>query len=143
MGGEDVSYEVWGAYSIIACAWAHVNRVVFDSAWEASEAFKLDHNDSVVSWVKNDHLGFEIPYLYNGIVHKYRPDFLIILKNGKRLILEVKGQETDQDKAKRQALSEWVKAVNAYGGFGLWESAVSKNPSDIEVIIKKLCDVLL
>jgi len=118
---------------------SHINRVVFDSAWEASESFKLDHIDSVLAWVKNDHLGFEIPYLYNGIVHKYRPDFLIILKNGIRLVLEVKGKESDQDKAKRQALKEWVKAVNSYGGFGTWESAVSTNPGDIANIINKQC----
>lgn len=117
---------------------SHINNCVFDSAWEASEAFKLDHIDSVASWAKNDHLGFEIPYLYNGIVHKYRPDFLITLKNKKHLILEVKGQETEQDKAKRQALKEWVEAVNTHGGFGSWTLAVSKNPADIEGIIKNI-----
>jgi len=134
---EDMSSWYTGKHNEYAQK-SHINRVVFDSAWEASEAFKLDHIEKVVSWVKNDHLGFEIPYLYNGIVHKYRPDFIITLKNGKHLILEVKGQESEQDKAKRQALKEWVKAVNSYGGFGMWESEVSKNPADIEGIINNL-----
>ena len=61
---------------------SHINRCVFDSTWEASEAFELDRNDHVEAWVKNDHLGFEILYTYQGVVHKYYPDYLIRLKNG-------------------------------------------------------------
>jgi len=118
---------------------SHINRVVLDSTWEASEAFKLDHNDSVAAWAKNDHLGFEIPYIYNGIVHKYRPDYIVTLKNKKHLVLEVKGQENEQDKVKHQALKEWIDAVNAYGGFGAWSMAVSKSPSDINYIISVEC----
>ena len=50
----------------------------------------------VDAWVKNDHLGFEILYVFKGVVKKYRPDFLIRLKNGKMLVLEVKGQDTNR-----------------------------------------------
>lgn len=39
---------------------SHINFCVFDSTWEASEAFHLDHDPNVAAWVKNDHLGFEI-----------------------------------------------------------------------------------
>ena len=39
---------------------SHINRCVFDSTWEASEAFTLDRHSSVDAWAKNDHLGFEI-----------------------------------------------------------------------------------
>ena len=35
---------------------SHINPCVYDSTWEASDAFELDHNDAVESWVKNDHL---------------------------------------------------------------------------------------
>ena len=34
----------------------------------ASEAFELDRNDHVEAWVKNDHLGVEIVYVYRGAV---------------------------------------------------------------------------
>ena len=114
---------------------SHINRCVFDSTWEASEAFELDRNEHVAAWVKNDHLGFEILYTYQGVVRKYYPDFIIRLKNGNYLVLETKGKETHQDLAKRAALVEWVKAVNAHGGFGLWDSAVSKNPADLKELI--------
>ncbi|MDZ7761688.1 MAG: hypothetical protein U5L00_15705 [Desulfovermiculus sp.] len=35
---------------------SHINFCVYDSAWEASEAFHLDHNPNGAAWVKNDHL---------------------------------------------------------------------------------------
>lgn len=91
----------------------------------------------ISAWVKNDHLGFEILYIYRGVVRKYRPDFLIRLMSGELLVLEVKGQDTEQDQAKRRFLDEWVKAVNEHGGFGSWAWEVSKNPADIEDLLAR------
>lgn len=115
---------------------SHINLIVSDSAWEATEAFRLDHCKDVTTWVKNDHLGFEIIYLFNGVIRKYRPDFIIKLNDGRYLVLEVKGQESFQDKVKREAIEEWVKAINQDGSFGSWLFAVSRDPADIEGIIK-------
>jgi type III restriction enzyme len=118
---------------------SHINYCVVDSAWEDAEAFTLDHDSNVEAWVKNDHLGFEILYIFRGVVRKYRPDFIIRLVNGTHLVLEVKGQEKEQDRVKRAALKEWTTAVNAQGGFGKWCSGVSKNPSEVrDVIIQAL-----
>ncbi|MBN1831240.1 MAG: hypothetical protein JW896_03940 [Deltaproteobacteria bacterium] len=110
---------------------SHINMCVFDGTWEASEAFELDRNTSIKSWVKNDHLGFEILYIYNGVIRKYRPDSIIKLLNSDYLILETKGQDTIKDKTKRAFLDEWVQAVNNHGGFGRWKWAVSLNPADL------------
>jgi len=110
---------------------SHINVCVYDSTWEASDAFALDDSDAVGAWVKNDHLGFEIFYVYRGVVRKYRPDFLARLANGKMLVLETKGQDTEQDKVKRRYLEEWTQAVNAHGGFGQWYAAVARNPGEI------------
>lgn len=41
-------------------------------------------------------------------------------QSGKTLVLEVKGEDSAQDQAKRAALDLWIKAVNAHGGFGTW-----------------------
>ncbi len=114
---------------------SHINFCVFDSTWEASEAFELDRNRDVKAWVKNDHLGFEIFYTFQGVVKRYRPDFIIQLKTGNFLILEVKGQDTQRDKTKRVFLDEWVRAVNNKGGFGKWSWKVSYNPADVSEII--------
>jgi type III restriction enzyme len=116
---------------------SHINFCVCDSTWEANEALNLDRSSYVKAWAKNDHLGFEVTYIYNGAEHKYRPDFLISLASGEILVLETKGQETEQDKTKRAALREWIRAVNANGGFGRWhhEPALSKDPDDIPQIL--------
>ena len=116
---------------------SHINYAVYDSRWEATEAFELDRNPAVESWVKNDHLGFEIHYIHSGTHHKYRPDYIIRLTNGTHLILEVKGQPTQQDRSKEIALQEWIEAVNTQGGFGKWLYAQSTHPKDIKDIIQK------
>jgi type III restriction enzyme len=118
---------------------SHINVCVFDSTWEASEAFEFDRNPLVDAWVKNDHLGFEILYVFRGVVRKYRPDFLIRLATGEYLVLETKGQDTQQDHTKREFLEEWVQAVNAHGGFGQWHWAVSRDPADIGGILAQTC----
>jgi type III restriction enzyme len=114
---------------------SHINVCVYDSTWEASDAFALDDSDAVAAWAKNDHLGFEVLYVYRGVVRKYRPDFVVRLKNGDFLVIETKGQDTEQDKVKRRYLDEWTQAINAQGGFGRWHSAVAKNPGEIRDIL--------
>jgi len=114
---------------------SHINICVFDSSWEASESFHLDRSPNVAAWAKNDHLGFEIKYTYKGVVRDFRPDYLVRLSNGTMLVLEVKGQDSQEQQTKREFLAEWVRAVNGHGGFGTWASAVSRHPADIHTIL--------
>lgn len=116
---------------------SHISHCVFDSAWEATESYVIEKNSHVKAWAKNDHLGFEILYVFDGVVRKYLPDFLIRLDNGKTLILETKGQETRKDKEKRKALAEWVAAVNGLGEYGEWCNDVSYNVADVDGIIAR------
>lgn len=116
---------------------SQISHVVCDSGWEATEAYLLEKNPHVTAWAKNDHLGFFVIYTYDGVVRKYWPDFLIRLDNGVTLVLETKGQEKDKDKAKRRALVEWIKAVNAAGEFGSWVNDVSYSVKDVDGIIGK------
>jgi len=53
------------------------------------------------------------------------------------LILEVKGQDDQQQQTKREFLAEWTRAVNGHGGFREWTWAVSRNPTDIHEILPK------
>jgi len=116
---------------------SHINVCVYDSTWEATDAYVLDTSEEVAAWAKNDHLGFEIYYFYAGQPRKYRPDFLVRLTNGLMPIVETKGEETDEDRAKHKALREWVEAVNTHGGFGRWEAAVARRPGEIWDILKR------
>lgn len=116
----------------------HINLAVYDdTSWEITTGYKLEKSDHVSSWAKNDHLGFSIKYIYNGILHEYYPDFLIALKNGVTLILEIKGIDSDRYKAKHAATEEWVNAVNLDGRFGMWAHDVAFDPADVLTIVKK------
>lgn len=115
---------------------SHINFCVFDSTWEYNAAFQLDKHPNVKAWVKNDHLNFEIPYIYQGIVHKYRPDYLVKLNDDSHLIIEVKGIPSQQDQVKWEYLKEWIKAVNEYGGFGKWSWGVASEPNEILTLIE-------
>lgn len=118
---------------------SHINFCVCDSRWESTTALHLDRSPHVTAWVKNDHLNFEIRYIFNGGEHKYRPDFLAKLSNDEILVIETKGEEDQKDKVKREAMREWIRAVNQHGGFGRWhvDPAVSKRPDDIPEILQR------
>lgn len=127
-------------YTSKPCEWidkSHISHCVYDSGWEASEAYFLEKSNLVKSFVKNDHLGFYILYNFNGVIRKYYPDFLIRLTNGEYLILETKGIDSQQNQTKREFLSEWVKAVNTHGGFGKWNWDVSFSPNDLQQLLQK------
>lgn len=117
---------------------SQISHIVVDNGWEGSLAYELERNriPGLVSWVKNDHLGFEIFYLWQGQIHTYYPDYIIKFKNGRFLILEVKGQTKEQDKAKWQAAKEWVEAINVNGNFGKWEFKVLDDLKDLFEVVK-------
>ena len=115
----------------VAATRSHVNLCVADSTWEAQAAYEFDHNPNVAAWVKNDHIGFDVSYVFGGVFHKYRPDYLVRLQNAAAIIIETKGQDTPKDKTKRRYMEEWCKAVNAHGGFGKWAFAVCFKPDDL------------
>ncbi len=67
----------------------------------------------------------------------YIPDFLVCHASGKMLALEIKGTDSPLNKAKRDALSEWVNAIDGTGEFGQWAWGVAFKPSDVQVIVSK------
>jgi type III restriction enzyme len=75
--------------------------------------------------------------MWAGSRRRYLRDFLVRLSSGKMLALEIKGTDSPQDKAKREALSEWVTAINGTGGFGQWAWDVAFKPSDVQDIVTK------
>ena len=80
-------------------------------------------------------MGFLIPYQYQGLSHFYEPDYLVRLKDGRMLILEVKGQEPDQAQAKHEAAEQWTRAVNYCDKMGCWRFHVCRNPQKLEAEI--------
>jgi hypothetical protein len=54
-----------------------------------------------------------------------------------QVVLQVTGHDDQEQQTKREFLAEWVRAVNGRGGFGAWDSHVSRHPSDIHEILQK------
>jgi type III restriction enzyme len=112
---------------------SHLNHVVLDgprgNTWEEGLAQHLEKDDRVFSYVKNERLGFTIPYVYKGKSHQYVPDFLVRLVQPeddnqiRTLIVEVSGTQKSpgptQAKAET-ARDQWCAAVNNWGEFGRW-----------------------
>lgn len=116
---------------------SQISHVVGDSSWEIYTATLLDSSDLVSAYAKNDHLGFQIHYLWGGSRRRYLPDFIVRLANGRNLVLEIKGEDSPMNVAKRDALALWVKAVNAKGGFGTWCMDVAFQPAEIHDVIRR------
>ncbi len=112
---------------------SHIDHVVLDTdTWERSVAFSLEAADEVQFYARNDHLDFAIPYEFYGVAHLFLPDFLVRLRSGVTLILEVKGFVSEQDTSKFQAAKRWVSAVNNWGRMGRWSFHAAKDPNQIE-----------
>lgn len=97
----------------------HLNAAVFDSDWERQAADLLGTHPAVEAWVKNDRLGLVITYRKEGTPRKYLPDFIVELKNGDLLIVEIKGQIGDA-MIKKAAAERWCRAVSNDGRFRSW-----------------------
>jgi len=115
----------------------HINLAVYDNSWELATGNEFERNSDVVSWVKNNHIGFVIKYTYKGVPHEYYPDFIIKLKNNVMLVLEVKGQDDDQNRTKRRYLKEWTDAINENGSYGTWSYDVAFHQTEVRGIISK------
>ena len=120
----------------------HVSHVVADTeSWEQKMAQALEEMDKVACYVKNQNLGFMIPYTLDGEERNYLPDFIVRVRDGKKdllnLIVEVTG-EKKKDKAAKAATARnlWVPAVNNHGGFGRWAYMEITDPWDAKNSIR-------
>ena len=118
-------------YPVTRC---HLNAMVADTKkWEQSAAFLLDSHAGVKRWVKNDRLGFAIPYRHRGLLARYIPDFIVITDRDENVIVEIKGQVTDDADAKAKAAERWVDAVNRLGNQGAWKYLLVEDPGKLGV----------
>lgn len=135
----------------------HISHVAADTdSWEQKMAKVLEDMPEVECYVKNQNLGFTIPYTIDGVQKDYYPDFIEILKRplsaneswrGEgdggwgaldprpstllHLVLEIAGhRKTDKIAKVETAKTLWVPAVNNHGGLGEWAFAEISDPWD-------------
>lgn len=106
---------------------SQVNYVVCDSDWEAEFARVVEAHPSTISYVKNQALGFEVPYRIGSVPRRYLPDFIIQVDDGRgpddplNLIVEVKGFRGLDAQIKAQTMETmWVPGVNNLKTYGRW-----------------------
>ncbi len=83
--------------------WAH-------SSYEFKRMEFLDNCVGVVKWTKRH--GLAIPYMWQGAVHRYIPDFLVTYVDGRQSLQEVKGWIRDPERFefKKRAAQEYCRA---------------------------------
>ena len=117
---------------------SHLSHAVCDSGLERKMCAVLDKHPEVEAWVKNHKLYLEIPYMHFGITHRYRPDFIVRLRDGRLVLLEGKGEPDEKDDAKATAARRWVQAVNTFGGYGEWVHEICYDASLLTEQINKI-----
>jgi len=144
--------------SVYPTTLSHISHVVADTdSWEQKLAQSLEDMGEVISYAKNQNLGFAIPYTFNGEEKNYLPDFIVRLRlpqvtppvlpldKGRieeglslNLIIEVTGEKKKDKEAKvATARDLWVPAVNNHGGFGKWEFIEITDPWNAKNAIRK------
>ena len=119
----------------------HVNYAVCDSDWEMEFCRVLEENGRVKAWVKNDHLGFSVPYFKGTVKHEYIPDFIVKLDNDINLIVEIKGFVNEDVNNKRTAVEgKWVPGVNRLGSYGKWAFGQFESVFTMEEDFEKFID---
>lgn len=126
----------------------HVSHVVGDTAsWEQKMAQTLEDMDEVLCYVKNQGLGFQIPYTISGVQRNYVPDFIVRLDDGHGrdnpldLIVEVAGAK-DKDKEAKVSTAQtlWVPAVNNAGTWGRWDFVEIRDPWNAQTTLRSSLD---
>ena len=140
--GSTADVDYWTSKDVREIARSHVNYVVADTMkWEQQAAYILDTHPAVGAFVKNAGLGFAIPYIHNGQLHDYVPDFIVRLNTNPaaHLIVETKGFD-DLAEVKSAAAQRWVSAVNADGRMGTWQYAIVRKMDDVRRVLDAMAD---
>jgi type III restriction enzyme len=108
----------------------HINWVILDSDWEGEFCRVAEAHPKVFAYVKNHNLGLEVPYHYGSESRIYRPDFIVLVDDGRgphdllRLIVEIKGYRREDAKEKKGTMDTyWVPGVNHLTVHGRWAFA--------------------
>ena len=118
---------------------AHLNYHVLDSTWEGAFCRVAEAHPKVLAYVKNQNMGFEVPYRHLAENKRYIPDFILLVDDGRgpadplHLIVEVKGFRGEDVKDK-QAFAEtyWIPGVNNLKRYGRWDFVELKEIYELE-----------
>ncbi len=117
----------------------HVNWVILDSGWEGEFCRVAESHPRVKAYVKNQNLGFEVPYRHGSEMRRYLPDFIVLVDDGHgeedllHLVVEIKGYRGEDAKEKKETMvTYWVPGVSNLGSYGRWAFAEFTDVYQIE-----------
>ena len=99
---------------------------------------QLAQDGPVECYARNYRLEFTIPYELYGEPQAYEPDFIVRLREGLSVVLEIKGAPHPGADAKHQASCRWIDAVNNWGRLGDWDFLVCRDPQRLGQEIERL-----
>jgi type III restriction enzyme len=107
---------------------SHINYVVCDSDWEAEFARVVESHPATICYVKNQALGFEVPWRDGATPRRYLPDFIVRIDDGNgpddplNLVVEIKGEKDATTQIKAETMRTlWVPGVNNLKVHGRWD----------------------
>jgi len=128
----------------------HINWVVLDSDWEAEFCRVVEAHPRVIAYAKNHNLGLDVPYRYGSKTRAYRPDFIVLIDDGRgaedplRLIVEIKGYRREDAKDKKNTMDTyWIPGVNNLGSYGRWAFAEFTDVWEMQSDFKSRVEALL
>ncbi len=132
----------------------HVNWAILDSEWETEFCRVVEAHPAVRAYVKNHNLGFEVPYRMGSEQRRYRPDFIVLVDDGRgpddllRLVVEIKGYRGEDAKEKALTMKTyWIPGVNHLKEYGRWAFAeftdVHQIQSEFEAKVRSQFDQMI
>ena len=132
----------------------HINYAVCDSDWEAEFCRVVETHPRTLAYVKNQALGFDVPYRIGGIARRYVPDFIVLVNDGKgwsdplNLVVEIKGFRGIDAEAKAETMETlWVPGVNRLGVYGRWAftelKEVFRIQDDFGTLVERALDEMM
>jgi hypothetical protein len=137
----DVNYRT--ARRVLALTKSHLNLAPLYSEWEQEAIEVMEDMDAVECYVATDRsVGLTIPYEYESNPHQYFPDFVVRMRGGQLVLLEIKGRggelwAEDRVLAKNAAAKKWVAAVNNAKRWGQWEFEICRDLTLLRGMLEK------
>jgi len=135
-------------WPIASLAKSHLNAAIVRSDDERKAIDVFEDLACVECYTPNSRkIGMTIPYRYDDAPHRYEPDFVVRLRGGKMLVVEVKGlaglvhgDDENLVQAKSAAARKWVEAVNNAKRFGQWDFVYCDRVAELRSMILRRAD---
>jgi len=137
----DVNYRT--ARPVLSLTKSHLNLGPVYSDWERQAIDIMEDMDAVECYVATDrNVGLTIGYEYETSSHQYFPDFVVRMRGGHLVLLEIKGRggefrDPDRVLAKNTAAKKWVAAVNNVKRWGRWVFEICRDLGQLRATLER------